>query len=706
MKSIRRMKGIKGYGRSHFKYIAVTVGFILILAGFFGRIIYLGVTAPEKPNEEKIIARTLTVKAVRGEIYDRNGKRLVSNDYSYNIYLNGSSFPSSNGEINQALEKAAKIIGEDLITDGFPLTSSDEGVAYKEFDTDSSEYSALIKMLGRYNLPRDTEPSELFDYLASRYALCDGNGKPTVQKELVMTVMAIRYECERRDFSAYNSVTVAKDIDTALLTAIEEADIKGIEIEKTAERVYNYPGYASHILGRTGKIQSDDLEYYTEKGYAMNAIVGIDGVEEAFEDYLRGIDGTLVIIEDTNGNIIDEYYKKEPVAGKDVYLTIDIELQITAEDALAYNIRLIKEEAEKKIADAIKKATDKDGNVDPNAKIPQYIGEDVTAGAATLMNPNNGELYAIASYPTYDLSTYTEDYNDLLNAPNSPLFNRALMGTYEPGSTFKVGVAAAALEHGVINANTTIFDSGVYKYYDDFQPECWVYTDHGYGHGNVNVITAIQHSCNYFFYDVGRLLTIEKLNTYCKGLGLGVLTGIELPEARGILAGPEYRASINRDWLPGDTIQASIGQSDNTFTPLQIGTYLSTIINGGTRYKTHILLDVCEYGETPDTTPKTTVLNTVQLSEENLELLKIGMKNVMENGTAAPVFADYPMEIGGKTGTAQVGKTRSNNGIFTAFAPYDEPEIVATCVVEQAGGSNEIGITLRRMFNKYFGINE
>ena len=700
------MRIIKSSGRSHFKYMALTVGFMVILAVFFGRIIYLGLTSPEKPNEEKIYTKTLPVKAVRGEIYDRNGKKLVSNDYSYNIYLNGGNFPARNSEINSILEKAAAVIGESLLTDAFPIEGSIGELSYKQFDENSTQSASLAKMLDRLELPRDTEAKELFDFLCKRYAIYDANGKPTVSSELLMTVVALRYECERQDFSAVNPITVAADIDTALLTAIEEADIEGVEIEKQAGRVYNYPGYASHILGRTGKIQSEDLEYYTEKGYAMNAIVGIDGVEEAFEDYLRGIDGTLVIVEDAEGNIIDEYYKKKPVAGKDVYLTLDIELQITAEEALEYNIKLIKEEAERKIAEAVKNATDKDGKLKPDAEIPKYIGEDLTAGAATLMNPNNGELYAVASYPTYDLSTYTKDYNDLLNAPNSPLFNRALMGTYEPGSTFKIGVAAAALEYGVIDAQTTIFDSGVYKYYPDFQPECWIYTSHGYGHGNVNVISAIQHSCNYFFYDVGRQVTIEKLNDYFKGLGLGVYTGIELPETQGILAGPEYRASVNKDWLPGDPGQASIGQSDNTFTPLQIGTYLSTIINGGTRYKTHILLDVCEYGSSPDVTPKPVVLNTVKLSEENLATLKVGMKNVMENGTAAPVFADYPMEIGGKTGTAQVGKTKSNNGIFTAFAPYDKPEVVATCVVEQAGGSNEIGIPLRRMFNKYFGIIE
>ncbi len=698
---------MKKTGRHHFRYTLLASLFVLTCVVFLARIIYLQITAPEKQTASDLTVRTLTVKALRGEIFDRNGIPLVSNEYSYNVYLDGGSFPKSNYAMNSAIVSLTDILGDAIKTDYFPIQTTEESEEYKQFDSDSSEYKSFLKMLNRYSLPKNTEANDFLNFLAKRYGLVNSKGELTVAEEYYIPVMAVRYEAERLDFSSLNPFTLAYDISKTQLTAVEEANIVGVSIEKEAKRIYNYPLYASHILGRTGKIPSERLAYYTEKGYSMDAIVGIDGAEEAFEEYLRGEDGVLVIVEDKNGNRFDEYYKKEPIPGKDVYLTIDINLQMTAEDALAYNIEYIRDKANTKIAQDTEKYTLPDGTLMPNAKISQYIGEDVTSGAAVLVNPNTGEVLSLASNPTFDLTTYLKEYNNLLKAENNPLFNRALMGTYEPGSTFKISVAAAALEHGIINRNTTIYDSGVYKYYNDFQPQCWVYTSHGYGHGNVNVISAIQNSCNYFFYDVGRQLTIEKMNSYCKTLGLGELTGIEIPESKGILAGPEYRASLNKTWVPGDTVQASIGQSDNTFTPIQISMYLSAIINGGTRYQAHILHSVREYGTNKiiyEQAPST--LNTIQLSEENLQILKMGMRNVMENGTAAPVFANYPIELGGKTGTAQVGKTKSNNGIFMAFAPYDKPQIVATCVIEQAGGSNDCGVTLRRMFNKYFNINE
>ncbi len=698
---------MKKTSRHHFRYILLASLFVLICAFFIGRIIYLQVTAPEKKEDSDLTVRTLTVKALRGEIFDRNGKPLVSNEYSYNVYLDAGSFPKTNYAINREIISLIDILKASIETDYFPIQKTKEGIEYKAFESNSQKEKSFLKMLDRYALSRETEAVGLVKYLEKRYALVDTKGNLTVKEEYYLPVMAIRYESERLNFSSTNPFTIAYNISNEQLTAIEEANLNGVSIEKKAERAYNYPSYASHILGRTGKIPSEKLGYYTEKGYSMDAVVGIDGAEEAFEEYLRGQDGILVIVEDANGNRVDEYYKKEPIPGKDVYLTIDIDMQITAEDALAYNIQYIRNKAIEKIAEDTAKYTLPDGTLSPNAKISQYIGEDVSSGAATLVDPYTGEVLALASNPTFDLTNYIKEYNTLINAEYNPLFNRALMGTYEPGSTFKISVAAAALENGVINRNTTIFDSGVYKFYNDFQPHCWIYTSYGYGHGNVNVISAIQNSCNYFFYDVGRQLTIEKLNKYCKSLGLGEPTGIEIPESAGILAGPEYSSSINKIWVPGDTIQAAIGQSDNNFTPMQISMYLSTLINGGTRYQAHILHSVREYGTGKilyEPTPN--VLNTVQLSEENLQTLKLGMRNVMENGTAAAVFADYPIELGGKTGTAQVGKTRSNNGIFMAFAPYDQPQIVATCVIEQAGGSNDCGVTLRRMFNKYFNINE
>lgn len=678
--------------------------FVAICLVFVGRIIYLKVNAPEIEVDSGLSTRTLTVKAMRGEIYDRNGNKLVSNSYSYNVYLDAGNYPKTNKEINTMLISLLDILPETKET-VFPLENDYPSFTYKKYDKSSSEYKSFDSMLEYFSLENDIEAKDFSDFLLERYGLINKNGKLTVKKENIKRLLEIRYEIERLEFSTLNPFTISENVSQKTITLIKEANLAGVEIEKIPTRIYNYPGHASHILGRTGKIPSDELEAYIEKGYAMDSIVGIEGAEKAFEDYLHGVDGVLVIVEDKEGNIVDEYYKTEPISGKDVYLTIDIKLQIASEKALEENIAYIKEKAEKEIEEEKLKYTDQNGNLLPNADIPQYIGEDVSAGAATLVNPNNGEVFALASYPTFDLTTYLKEYNNLLNAPNKPLYNRALNGVYEPGSTFKVGVAAAALEYGVINTNTTIYDTGVYKYFNDFQPTCWVYSSYNYGHGNLNVVSAIQHSCNYFFYETGRLLTIEKMNEYTKQLGLGEYTGIELKESKGVLAGPEYSSSINKTWVPGDTIQAAIGQSDNTFTPLQISQYISTLINGGNRYKAHILHSVYEYGKGKAIhVEKPTVLNTVSVSDTTLKAIKTGMKNALRIGSAASVFSNYPIDIAGKTGTAQVGKNKSNNGLFVAFAPYDKPEIVATCIIEQAGKSNDVGVSIKRIFNTYFNV--
>jgi len=692
--------------RFHFRFIFLISVFTLICLLFVGRIVYLKINAPEIQASSDLSVRTLKIKAMRGEIFDRNGNKLVANDYTYSVYLDAGGFPKTNKEINLTLSKLSNALKNTVNLSYFPVEEKNGEYFYKKMAQDSAEYKAFLKMLDRYELPRSTECEALLTALSKRFELLDKNGKMTVDNADYIPVMALRYEMDRQSFSTLNPFTVANELTMEQITRIEELSLDGVEIEKSAKRIYLYPGYASHILGRTGKIPAEELEYYTEKGYPMNAIVGVDGAEKAFEEYLCGKDGTLVIVEDKDGNIVDEYCKTEPIAGKDVYLTIDIDLQKASEESLSYNIAYIKDKAEKTILEEKEKYTDEDGNITDPTKIPQYIGEDASSGAFTLVDPNTGEVLALASNPTFDLSSYLGNYNQLLEAENQPLFNRALMGNYEPGSTFKISVAAAALEYGIINRDTTIFDSGVYKFYDDFQPQCWLYTSYGYGHGNMNVVSAIQHSCNYFFYDVGRMLTIEKMNQYCKQLGLGEYTGIELPESKGVLAGPAYSASVNKTWVLGDTIQAAIGQSDNTFTPLQISMYLSTVINGGKRYQAHLLHSVREFG-----TGKViysfspSVVGQAPISESTLDALMTGMKNVMENGTAAPVFADYPIDVGGKTGTAQVGKNKSNNGIFMAFAPFDKPEIVASCIIEQAGDSNNVGITVRNIFNRYFNIS-
>ena len=700
---MKKEKKKKTPGRS--RYIFFSLFFIAASIFFIARFIYLQITyKSDFSSNNDLVITTENVRAVRGEIYDRNGKLLVSNEYTYDCIFDKNSFPSKNEEMNETIKNTLAFL-ENRKDTLFPVELKDGKFVFS-FGEEEKKQSEFKRMSEFFKLEENTDCDSFISFLENRYSLFDEDGKRIYGQEEEFGILSVRYELERIGFNPFEPYIISENVSTSVINAINEAKLQGVRTQKNTNRVLNYPGYCSHFLGRIGKIPAEELDYYKEKGYPMDAYVGTDGVEKAFEEYLHGKDGTLVTVEDKNGNVVDQYYKVEPQPGKDVYLTIDIDLQIAAEDTLAYNITYIRDKANSAIYLEKMKYTDEEGNVAPWANLPSLIGEDVKAGAATAIDPNNGEVLALASNPTFDLSEYSSNYAELSADESKPLYNRALMGIYEPGSTFKVGVAATALQTGLITRYDTIYDRGVYAYYPDYQPECWIWTSHHYTHGAQNVVSAIQNSCNYFFYDVGRRLTIERMNEYSAYFGLGQHTGIELAENTGVLAGPAYAASIDRTWVPGDTIQAAIGQSDNLFTPLQLSVYLSTILNGGTRYKAHILKCVREYGKDGDFyTVQPEIVSQTSISPEHIATLKEAMKRVTENGTASSVFARYPIEMGGKTGTAQVGKTKSQNGIFIAFAPYETPEIAVSCVIEQAGGSNDVSVTIKGILNQYFHLN-
>ncbi len=686
--------------------IAAAVLFITICIIYTGRLVYLQVSGQDyytMSRQTSYVTRTVPLKAQRGEIYDRNGKPLVTNEYTYDLQLDYASMPRSTAEKNEillTLFRSAKRYGmEEQLTEPAEIYFIDTDSITRELiftpNTDyegSTKGKRLQKLLSELNVKEDADDGTEALTLLIRYGIVSVEEEDKVTWNYTFSeaksLFRYRLDMELSNFSPSEPYTLLKDATLAYITDAEEQIPRGIRIHVNAARKYNYPGYASHILGRINKIPEGSEAYYTEKGYPLNAIVGISGAEAAFEEYLRGEDGIMTIKEDTYGNIVSAEITKEPVAGKNVYLTIDIEMQMVAEHALAENIFKIREEA--------------------IASGKELSGEDASKGALTAVDNTTGEVLAICSYPTYNLATFNRDYSTLRNDPDSPMFNRALDGTYAPGSTFKVGVALAALDAGIIEPDTIIDAQGQYTYYEGYQPRCWLYLTKDQVHGEINVIEAIQESCNYFFYDVGRQLTIEKMNEYMRHFGLGQSTGIELPEETGVLAGPDYRNDNGLDkWAPGDTLQAAIGQSDNLFTPLQISMYISDIINGGIRYSARLLYKVCDYGTgnvvyAPEPSP----IDAIDLDEEHLVVVKEGMKNVMDNGSAASVFSGYSIPVGGKTGTAQVSKNKSDNGIITVFAPFDEPEIVVTCIIEQGSGGTDAGYAVRDVFDYYFKKGE
>jgi len=663
------MKNLQARPPSARRYMIPAILFALVLVAFLVVLAVVQIKGNRDPLTDGTVTRTVTVAGPRGEIYDRNGKLLVGNEESYDLIFEYGAMPDTRSEINASLLAILEALsdtgnGDRLADDYYVLEGTYPSLKFCPAlsDKDSNEYYYYKRFLQAHSLnEKKTTAKDVADYFVSRYKLSTS----LYTNEEITALMRLLYEMERVDFGAYQSYTVATNVNMAMITRIEEKGIEGATFTTSSARVYAYPGIASHILGRVGKITAENAEYYRELGYPMNATVGIEGCERQFEEWLRGKDGTMVIKYDELGNVMEKYYETEPVGGNDVYLTIDIDLQIAAEQALAENVQGI--------------ATAK-------------------GGACTVLDPNTGAVLAAATYPTYDLTRFedAEYVTSLLENPASPFLNRAINGVYAPGSTYKMGVALAALQSGAITTDTCYTCYGIYP--DHGNPKC-THVD-----GTINVTTAIQNSCNIFFYSVldKALTDISQVTSYTTRLGLGVPTGIELPEAVGTVAGPGYSAN-NTIWTKASDLHASIGQSDHAYTPLQMSVYTATLANGGTRYSAHILDSVKTFysGDILYKT-ETKILDSGILTPETHAILMDAMARVVsENEAVHRRMADIPVTVGGKTGTAQyTGKV--DYALFTGFAPLDNPEIVATCVIDEGEHGYLASETVAAVFEKYF----
>jgi penicillin-binding protein 2 len=644
--------------------------FTLICAVFVVALAVIQIKGSKNPDDQRdITVRTVTVPGLRGEIYDRNGKLLVGNATTYDLIFEYGAMPDTRREINASLLSILDGLnktgnGDKLSDDLFVLDGYYPDYQYVSAmsDKDSDEYYHFLRVMKANEMDaKKTTAKDLVDYYVSRYKLSED----LYSSSEISALIRIYYEMERVGFGAYQSYTLAKDVSMSAVTYVEEARIEGATFSLGTERVYAYPGIASHILGRVGKITAENVEYYSDLGYPMDAMVGTEGCEKLFEEYLRGSDGIMVIEYDKDGNIINKYYKTEPVGGHDVYLTIDIDVQIAAEQALAESVKSI---------------------------------SGATGGAVSVLDPKSNAVLALASYPTYDLTRFDdkEYVNTLINNGHSPFLNRALNGVYAPGSTYKLGVALAALEEGVIDANTTFVCNGVYHAHGN--PTC-THVD-----GVTDVTKAIRNSCNIFFYNVldTAFPNIDSVTKYTTRLGLGVPTGIELDESIGTIAGPSYKAQ-NAIWYKRDDLSASIGQSDHGYTPLQLSVYTSSLINGGTRYSAHLLDSVHKFytGETVYS-KDATVLDSITIDPDIYNIIVNAMGEVVsENPEVLDSFKNLKVQVGGKTGTSQV-TGKNDYAVFTGVAPLDSPEIVASCVIEQGKYGYNAAVPVGKIFEAYF----
>lgn len=673
------------------RYLGIVTFFCLICVIYLGRLFFIQISGRENEYKADITERVVTVQAVRGEIYDRNGVKLVANRYSYDLSLtHGQFYALSVQERNNvclSVQNAlAKRGGEGVrVQKFFPFDGTYPNYTYSAdtLNGDSIRSYRLKRVLGDIGLKAETTAVDLRDYYTDTYDLLqlDNNGNRRFSDAEIDTIIRMYYDIDAVRFRSSGEYVLCQGVDMSLMTYIKEQNIKAVNFTVNVAREYCYPGYASHILGVVGPIYSNEWEYYNELGYQMNAIVGKSGCEAAFENYLRGTDGKVKIKEDKNGNVVDVEILSEAMAGNDVYLTIDINLQIAAEDGLAENVEYV-----------------------INQSTGVETGAECQSGAAVAMNPNTFEVLAIASYPTYNLASYNADYNLLAQDPTQPLLNRALNGTFAPGSTLKPGMAAIALSDHAIVESEYISCTGKYK-------ETVGCSTYGTNHwSRINVIEAIAYSCNSFFCEIGHRLGIEKMEKYLTQFGLGQPTGLELGGSKGILAGPTYRGEIQSPelWQPGMTWQAAIGQSDHQLSPVQMACYIGTLCNGGTRYAAHLLHSVYRFGndepilvyqQTDDT-----VLSRFTISQENLNTVFEGMRRVVTDTASVRRWINsntIPVTVGGKTGTAQTGGV-CDNALFVAAAPYNDPDIVISVVLEKGYSGGLASLTAARILEAYY----
>lgn len=653
------------------------------------------------------VAQTESIPAARGELLDSCGRVLVSNETAYQVTID-TSLMSGKEEKCVTLAELLRLCRECGVewNDALPISSAPP-YEYALDEASSTMATRLRKLSTDYGwdewtctvIPGETDPEtgettgdtekwsptltagELLSAMAEEYGVSEY--LPELTDEEVRAVIGVLYELDLRQKEiTYTEYVFAEAVDITFITLVKENKLTGVSIDAVAARRY-HTTTAAHILGRVAAITAEQWEgdrdtvgYRDMEGYSYNDHVGQEGVEKAFEQYLHGIPGVRAIETDSTGKITSESWVKEPEPGDNVVLTLDSQLQAAVEEALSSHIEGLEE----------------------------------SSGGSVVVLDMTGGVLAMASYPTFDRSTYGSDFNELAADPLRPLYNRATQGLYMPGSIFKMVTGLAGLEEGVIEPNTKIRDTGVFTGYTsntELAPKCWIFRQIGGTHGLETVSDAIRDSCNVFFYEVAYRLGIETLGEYAALLGLGQSTGIEIPEETGYVAGPETSAKLGTEWYEGATTAAAIGQENNLFTPLQLANYIVTLVNGGTHYSAHLLKSVksSDYSEVVyEYEPE--VLAQIDIDPENLAALKEGMYEVTQSSSVARYFNALPVKAGAKTGTAQVNNNTSTNATFVCFAPYDDPQIALCIVVEKGSSGASLASLAAEILQYYFSTEE
>ena len=665
------------------------IGIVLIVQLFNLQVVH-GESYREQSNTR--LSRASTIKAARGSILDRSGNELagVKTENDIEIYKTNIS----NDELNESALNLVNLLNQYQIeyTDNFPIS-----INPFNFTISGEELTNWKK---KYKISEEANAEEAFYKFKDKYEISNDN------IDEIRKIISIRYLITTTGYSATKSITIATNVNEEVVAQISErnADFPGVSVTTNAARTYLTGSLAAHIIGYTGKIKEDE---YNEKkdSYTIDDIIGKTGIEYIFEKYLKGQDGEKQVEMSVDGTITGESVSENAIAGSDVVLTIDSNLQKVTETALENCINKIR-----------------------NGGFSQRY--DAQGGAAVVMNVNTGEVLATASYPTFEPQWFVggisqENWAYLRDDTRHPQLNKATQSTYEPGSTFKMVTAIAGLETGAITTKERINDTGVYRKYNS-EWKCWYYTSYHRGHGYQNVTQALQHSCNYFFYETGDRMGIDNLAKYALHFGLGKKTGIELPnEKDGAVASRETYAKLRNNGKigPGDVLNAAIGQGDNNFTPMQIAKYISSIANGGNVVKPTIVKSILNSDGTEVskdevenyTNEKVGYQNTddgITINPESIAVAKEGMRMAASEagGTAYNIFKGFNQEVAGKTGSAEAGKDQNGNDLvnawFVCFAPYDKPEVAVVVMIENGGHGNYAAEVARDVLTQYFGMNQ
>ena len=635
------------------------------------------------------LTRETTIKASRGSILDRNGEQLATTQmgFSLDLYKTKLDVLALNNNILNMINVLEK--NQDTYVDSFPIKVNPIEFI---FSSDEDGQKAL-NWKKKNKIGEELNAEESLEFFKEKYEIKNEN----IQD--VRKIIGIRYELSQQGYSSTKSLQISNNISRESVMEISERseNFPGFYISIQPIRKYEKGTLLSHVIGYTNKITQDEYGVKKEQGYSSNDLIGRSGIEGVFEEYLKGKDGLKLVDMDAEGTLSGEYVETEAEAGSDIVLTIDTNLQDVTEKALAENIKKINE-----------------GGFNE-----QF---DTDSGAAIVMDVKTGEILAMASFPDYDPSAFVNgislaDWEKYNNPKTKPMYNRAIQGSYAPGSIFKMITAVAGLESKATTTSEKIIDLGQYD--KGHKPVCWIYGRDGHStHGAINTSDAIKVSCNYYFYEIGYRMGIDVLEKYARYFGLGEKTGIELyGENSGILASTSYAQSKDKTWYLSDTLSASIGQSYTSTSVVQMANYISILVNGGKRIQPTLVKEVLSNGKEQDLSKVKEEINKklginevehedLKINQQNLDAILEGMKSVTGDagGTAYTTFKDFPIEVGGKTGTAQTS-TSNTNAWFVGFAPYDNPEIAVVIIAENGGHGYYTADAALKIFEEYFGLN-